>query len=333
MLMSWLIFAALAAVIAVAGYSLARNGDVIALRTRLSRGWVGLVLMATVTSLPEMVTGVSAVAVTRSPDLAIGGILGSCVFNLALLAVVDFLYRPACMFDKASRGHLMSAGMGSVLLAVAGLGLMIPSPWPNFPIDIGSFLILAVYVFALRSIYAYEQRVGPAVREENAEYRETRSLGRAIAGYLVAAAFVVGAGVMLPDAAVSLAREMGWTDSFAGTLFLAAATSLPELVVVIAAIRLGALNMAVASLLGSNLFNIAIVALTDVAWWQGPLLHEVDRGHTVTVLVALLMNGIVVAALVDQPRGRLVGAISWASLALVGAYALNAWFSYSGVAG
>lgn len=331
MLMSWLIFAALAAVIAVAGYSLARNGDVIALRTRLSRGWVGLVLMATVTSLPEMVTGVSAVTVTKAPDLAIGGILGSCVFNLALLALVDFLYRPACMFDKASRSHLLSAGMGSVLIAVAGMGLMVPAPWPNAPVDIGSVMILAVYVFALRSIYAYEQRSGPAIREENQEVYETRSLGKAIIGYLVAAAFVIGAGMMLPGAAISLARDMGWTDSFAGTLFLAAATSLPEMVVVIAAIRLNALNMAVASLLGSNLFNIAIIALTDVAWVQGPILNEVSDAHTVTVLMALLMNGIVVAALVDQPRGRLVGAVSWASLALVVAYGLNAWFSYSGI--
>jgi len=89
----WASLFACLAVIGVAGVRLSRYGDIIAEKSGLSRGWVGLILLATVTSLPELVTGLSSVTIAQVPDIAVGDIMGSCVFNLLIIVVLDFLYR------------------------------------------------------------------------------------------------------------------------------------------------------------------------------------------------------------------------------------------------
>ena len=123
--MAWLEFLALALVIAAGGYWLSRFGDVIAERTGLSGSWIGLILLSTVTSLPELVTGVSAVTVAHAPNLAVGDVLGSCVYNLLILAAVDLLHRGSPMFSSASLGHVLSANFGAVLLGLVGLNLLL----------------------------------------------------------------------------------------------------------------------------------------------------------------------------------------------------------------
>ncbi|MDP2025101.1 hypothetical protein [Sulfuriferula sp.] len=120
--MIWLQFILCMALIGFAGTKLSRYGDIIADKTGMGGTWVGLVLMASVTSLPELITDISAVTVADAPNIAIGDVLGSCVFNLAFLVVVDFLYRGESVYTRASQGHILSAGFGVVLLVqpVAG---------------------------------------------------------------------------------------------------------------------------------------------------------------------------------------------------------------------
>ncbi|MFN3585712.1 sodium:calcium antiporter [Phenylobacterium sp.] len=324
MILAWTLFLLLAGVIAVAGFWLSRFADVIAERTGLSGSWVGLVLMATVTSLPELVTGVTAVRVENAPDLAVGNIVGACMFNLMLLSLVDLFYRPACMFTRASEGHALSTGYGAVMLAMVGLNIAAPLPEPALPLSLASIAIVPVYLLALRTTFDFERRrllepAEPAV----AKYPGV-TLRRAAAGYAASALGVVAAGLLLPGAALELGRQMGWSESFVGTLFLAAVTALPELVVTLSAVRIGVLDMAIANLLGSNLFNIVVLAVDDAAYPHGPLLSNVSRVHETTILTALLMNGMVTAGLIYRPRGRPAGAMSWVSLALIAAYALNA---------
>lgn len=111
----WLQFLLCALVIGVAGVKLSRYGDVIAEKTGVSRTWVGLILLATVTSLPELVTGVTAVTAAAVPNIAIGDVLGSCVFNLLLVVMLDFLHRGESVFTRATQGHILSAGFGTLL--------------------------------------------------------------------------------------------------------------------------------------------------------------------------------------------------------------------------
>jgi cation:H+ antiporter len=323
MLVIWTTFLLLGAVIAVAGFWLSRFGDIIAERTGLSGSWVGLILMATVTSLPELVTGVSSVRVAGSPDLALGDALGSCLFNLLLLSVVDFFYRPGCLFARAADGHALSTGYAAVLLAIVGINLLVPAAIPGLPFSSATLLIVPVYLLALRNIFTYERRRLMEPVEAAMARHPGATLRHAILGYLAAAGVVVAAGVLLPGAALDIAEAMGWTSTFVGTLFLAAATSMPELVVTLSAVRLGALDMAIANLLGSNLFNMVVLAIDDIAYPEAPLLSQVSGAHSLTVLIALLMTGIVTVGLIYRPTARPARAVSWVSLALIAAYGAN----------
>ncbi|MBS1998910.1 MAG: hypothetical protein JSS86_21440 [Cyanobacteria bacterium SZAS LIN-2] len=118
----WMEFALCAAVIMFAGTKLTLHGDVIADKTGLGRNWVGLVLLATITSLPELVTGVSAVTLNDLPDMAVSGTLGSCMFNMLVIAGLDLLSRGRPVSQMVHQGHMLSAGFGIVLVCFAAVG-------------------------------------------------------------------------------------------------------------------------------------------------------------------------------------------------------------------
>ncbi|NMM19362.1 MAG: sodium:calcium antiporter [Rhodoferax sp.] len=319
----WLQFALCVAVIGVAGVRLSRYGDAIAALTGLSRNWVGLILIATVTSLPELVTGLSAVTVAAAPDIAVGDVLGSCVFNLAILAMIDVSYRQGAIYALAGQGHIVSAGFGVILLAGVGLAVLLTTQdmMPAIGhVSLASVLIFVMYLVAMRALYLTEQRNASPVVAERADM----TLKAALMGYGVASAAIVGAGIWLPIIGVELARVMGWSNSFVGTLFVAFATSVPELATTWGAIRIGAIDMAFGNLLGSNLFDVLILAIDDFAYRPGSIYAHVSPVHAVSAITACLMSGVVIVALAYRPVSRVWHIASWASLALLALYLLNA---------
>jgi cation:H+ antiporter len=121
--MIWLQFLGAAVVIVLAGVRLARYGDVLGEKTGLGRSWIGVVLLAATTSLPELFTGFGATALLPLPDIAIGDVLGSCMFNLLILSFMDAI-QPEPISARAHQGHALSIGFGLLLLGIAGLGLL-----------------------------------------------------------------------------------------------------------------------------------------------------------------------------------------------------------------
>ncbi len=91
----WVGFIVCTSVIVYSGTRLSKYGDIIAEKTGLGRTWIGVVLMASVTSLPELVTGISSVTYAGVPDIAVGDVLGSCVFNMFIISFLDAMHRPA----------------------------------------------------------------------------------------------------------------------------------------------------------------------------------------------------------------------------------------------
>lgn len=327
----WLALAACLAVIGAAGVRLSRYGDIIAEKTGLSRGWVGLILLATVTSLPELVTGITSVTVAHVPDIAVGDVLGSCVFNLLIIVLLDFLSRQESVFSRARQGNVLAAGYGIALIGLAGLSLMLSRSdlLPTLGhVGLYAPLILLLYGLAMRSLYKYEQAQVSEFIEEQAEAYPDVTLDEAVRGYVLAALAVVVAGVGLPFVAADLARIMGWEQSFVGTLIVAAVTSAPEVVVSVAAVRLGAVDLAIGNLLGSNLFNIAILALDDIAWLPGPLLADVSLNHAASAFSAMLMSGLAIVGLMLRPASRVYRTVSWISVLLLVAWLFNSLFLY-----
>jgi cation:H+ antiporter len=327
----WLQFGICALLIALAGSQLARYGDIIADKTGLGGNWIGLVLLATVTSLPELITGLSAVTAARVPDIAIGDVLGSCVFNLVIITALDFLRRDESVFTRASQGHILSAGFGVILIGIVGFNVLLAgnrvSPALGH-VGVYTPAILLIYLIAMRSVFRYERaQIKEAVAEQVDRYPET-TLRKACVRYTIAALVVIAAGVWLPFVGVELARVMAWQQTFVGTLFVAFATSVPEIVVTVSALRLGALDMAIANLLGSNLFDIAIVAIDDIAFLPGPILAQVSPLHAVSALSAIMMSGVVIVGLLYRPPQRLFRGVGWASLFLLTIYLLNTFVLY-----
>lgn len=328
MLLAWLQFLACAIAIAIAGYQLACFGDIIAEKTRLGRTWVGVILLATVTSLPELITGISSVTLANTPDIAVGNIFGACVFNLALLALLDFFYREMPIYQKASSGHILSAGFSIILIGLVLFSLLTRDAATLRLGHIGVYtpLILMVYAVALRALYVQEHRQAVEIAIEEA-YHE-HSLQTALISYAVASLVVIAAAVWMPFAALAVAEEMGWGQSFVGTLLVALATTLPEAASTLGALRIGAIDLAIGNLLGSNLFNVTIIAVDDLAYLKGPLLTHVSETHAISGVSAIVMTGAAVVGLYYRPAARVFRAGGWISLALLLTYVLNSWVLY-----
>ncbi len=319
-----------AALIGRAGYSLSQSAESLADAHGWGRGWVGLALLATVTSLPELASGVSAVTMIDAPNLAVGNALGACVINLLFLVVVDTLQRHQPMYRAASATHLLSAGFGVVMLGFVAMSLLIGARAPNvLHLGLYSPILLVMYLVTLQCVHRHEhQETSTSQRTRGPEHadRVTREWRR----FTLCALVVLGAGSWLPSAADELARELGLSRSFVGTVMMAVITTLPEMAVTLGALRLGALDLAIGNLLGSSLFNVTILAVDDALYVRGPLLADVAAVHAGTAVTAMVMTGLVIVGLVLRPQGRLLRVMSWISVALVATYLVNAALVFLG---
>ena len=319
----WIQLAAAAGVILLAAQFMAQSADTIAIRTGLGRTFVGVVMLATATSLPELGTGVSSIALLDEPDLAAGDAFGSNLFNLLIIGLLDFFWRDGPLLNRVSITSVVVAALGILAIGFAAAGIFIhheadfASEWILSPV---SLVIIAVFATAMYIIYRIEQAIGD--REEEPEPPQT--LSRALGSYAMAAVTVVVAAIWLANVGDDLAGELGIERSFVGTQFLALSTSLPELAASVAAIRIGAPELAISNVLGSNLFNMGFVLfLDDVAYVDGPLWADVSMVHIFTALAAVLMTAVVILALVTQERGRPGRFFTFEALMLVGLYVVS----------
>lgn len=327
-------FGLCAGVILFAGRGLSRYGDRIAEISGLGGAWVGLILMAAVTSLPELMVSISSAAVVGSADLAVGNIIGSCAFNLIILAGLDaFVPARRPILNVASASHVLAAALGIVLLALVGIGLVDPdeielTPW----IGISSLLFIGVYLGSVRLLYLHARRVGadgsvqPTLEGELPTGQDAALLAlptrKVVLRYTLYAVVIVAAATLLPPLAERIAVVTGLQESFVGTLLLAASSSLPEIAVSLAAVRMGAIDLAVGNILGSNLFNILILAVGDIAYSQGVLLRDAANIHIISVLSTIAMSAIVIIGLTYTTRGKRF-LLAWDAALIIAIYAAN----------
>ena len=300
MLAAGMQFLAAAAVIVAAGVVLTRCADAMAEATGLGRLLVGSLFLAVATSLPEVSVTVSAVRLGFA-DLAVGDLLGAALFNLLTLAVVDLLHRSrGRMFSRAAAAHALSAAMSICMMALAGIGLVLSPRWPQaawLSVGVPCWALVAVFFLGMRLVY-YDQRLAreqPQARaaEQQARRLARAGLARAVMGYLAAAALIVAAGPYLAEAADTLADLTGLGGTFVGTTLVACSTTLPELVTTVAAVRLGAFDLALGNVFGSNAFNIVLLAVLDAAS-PGSLLATVSPTHVLTCFGAVLVTAVTI---------------------------------------
>ncbi len=294
-----------AGLITLSGTQLSKYGNRLADLTGLSKAWIGLILMATVTSLPELVTGLSSVVIVKAPDLAAGNIVGSCAFNLLILSLLDFMIKkPITSLVKTS--HLVAGSFSIVLLATVGVAIVVAPQTPEL-LWFSPFtpLIMVIYLAAMRGIFIHEKSTSSREGKDETTQKNGSALRQAISIYSIHAVIVIAAALFLPYFGENIAQQTGLSDSFFGTLFLAIATSLPELVISLSAIRIGALDMAMGNLLGSNVFNVFVLGITDLFYREGSLYTVISYNHLLSILASILMTAVVAVGLVIRPEKKL----------------------------
>jgi cation:H+ antiporter len=330
----WLLFALSAAVIVVAGTKLSHYGDRIADITGLGRLWIGVVLMAAATSLPEVFTTISA-GLMHAPDLAAGDLFGAGLSNMLTLGLIDQLHRGKRVWQQAAFEHALVASLAMILTGLAAFFVLYRPGLEHGGIGLGSLLLLLLYVLGMRLVFRQEdvkriQREQGLVAEalgDDAHVARREAFRRAGAGFAIAALALLAAAPLLAYSGREIAELTGISGMFIGTSLVAIATSLPELVTSLAAVRLGAFDLAVGNLFGSNAFNMAAFAFADIAYREGALLSAVSSAHALTALWSILLMNLGLMGIIYRVEKRYL-LIEPDSMLMVIGYVLGLWLLF-----
>ena len=308
-------FLLLAGAVAAAGSVLARSADQIAEATGLGRLLVGSLLLAAVTSLPELSVDIAAIR-SGYVDLAAGDLFGSSLMNLLILALVDLSIRSGRkMLSREGAAHALSATLGIAVTSLAGLAIVTADKLPAAMI-LGmsgwSWAILLSYLFGARMIFI-NQRISARLAAESQsdesglfQGSSARKPSFLLSAIIFGAAAVVlcFAGPKLAHVAGALAEETGLGGTFVGTTLVAVTTSLPELVASLTAIRIGAIDLAIGNAFGSNAFNIVLFVPLDFLH-EGSIFLSMSGAHAVTAFTVVLATAIAVLGQLYHGERRL----------------------------
>ena len=333
-----LLFVVSAGAIVFAGTKLSRYGDQIAELTGLGRLWIGVVLMAAATSLPEVFTTMSAGWID-APDLAAGNLFGAGMSNMLTLGLIDLLYRQKRVWQQAALGHTLTATLAMVLTALAAFFVLLRVEVVHFGVGFESVILLILYVLGMRLVFRQEDMarrqlehkavVEGLAEEPGSDGSRRDALHYAVRGFSIGALVLLVAAPVLAWSAERIAEESGMTATFIGTSLVAITTSLPELVVSISAVRLGAFDLAVGNLFGSNAFNMAAFFFADLAYRGGGLLSTVSSTHALTALWAIIMMNIGLMGIIYRAERRF-RLIEPDSLLMIVVYVLGLWLLFNG---
>ena len=322
-----IIFLVSAVLLMAAGTRLAGDGDAVADKTGIGGLWIGAVILALATSLPELVADITA-GLQGYVDLAVGDILGSGMTNMLILAVIDILFvtvytKRRGLLKNVSGGHIGTAGLAITLTAITAIFILLPASFGVSNIGAGTFIIAAVYLTGIWLLFRQENTLSDILPSPT-----SRPLSQAIAGLILSAIAILVAAPFMVNAAQRIAVTSGLGATFFGTLFMAIVTSFPELVVSITAVRMGAFDLAVGNLFGSNAFNIFVLVFVDLVYRKGSLLAAVGRVNIITALFLMIMMGVGLASVAARGKKRnallIPDSIALICLYVTGMYAVYA---------
>jgi cation:H+ antiporter len=332
-----LVFLASGLVVVFAGTALARYADAIAEATKIGRLWIGSVLLAGATSLPELTTDVSAVRL-GAVDLAVGDLFGSSMANMLILALIDLFAPRKQVLQRVTLDHALAACLAISLNALGAVLVLVRPGSSLLWVGPGSLLLFLAYLAGTRAVYRHASREivhslpPPAeVASGQDQERPRKSLRHSVAGFVTAALVVVGTAPAFAWSAKGIAEISGLGTTFVGTWLVGLATSLPELVASIAAVRMGSFDLAVGNLFGSNACNMAIFIGLDLAQ-PGDVFAALDPSHAVSALAAVVLMSLGLAAIVYRAKRRFA-MIEPGSMLMLAAYALALWILFDHTAG
>jgi len=311
------------------GTSLTSYADKLADKTGLGEAFVGAVFLGGVTSIAGIITSVVA-AYNNHPQLAISNAIGGIAVQTVFLSIADISYSKANLeHASASLANLMQGVLLIGLLTLVILGIASPNV-TLLNIHPLSFIIIFVYLGGSRMIALAKEKPlwGPKLTlstvkdvpdKENIKKTKLSSL---IIKFALLSIFVAGAGYAIALSGITIADKSVLSESFVGTLFTAVATSFPELIVSLAAVRQRALTLAVGNIIGGNSFDVLFVAFSDIAYQKGSILHNITNEQSFIVALTMLMVSILIMGLLHRQRKGFAN-IGWESALIIVLYIIG----------
>ncbi|MDG6779086.1 sodium:calcium antiporter [Thiomicrorhabdus sp. zzn3] len=327
-----LLFACVAAVIAWFGIKMTHTARDLAHETGIGEALMGALFIGASTSLSGITTSVSAAA-SGYPELAVSNGLGGIAAQTTFLAIADIAYRRANLeHAAASAENLFMSAFLITLLGIHVLAMAIPEfTW--FTIHPATLMLFGVYIFGIQLLAKTHEmpmwlpRKTRDTPKEPAEHKNKgkKHLLRLWLRFIGYSAIVAGSGWALAELAVPLIDKSGLSHGIVGGVFTAVSTSIPELVVAVTAVRMGALNLAVGDIIGGNAFDTLFISVSDIAYTSGSIYSAISSTEVFWLSISLVMTGILLMGLIYRQRHG-PGNIGLESVALLLIYVVSVTF-------
>lgn len=304
------LFAFAAVVIGLAGWRLADVADTLADRTGMGEALAGALFLGAATSLPGIVTSVTA-AYDGFAELAVSNAIGGIAAQTVFLAIADAFYRPANLeHAAASIANLMQGALLIVLLTMPLLATTTPEV-SLFGIHPATPLMFAAYIYGMHMIAQarnepmwYPNRTAQTREDIPEEASRAQSIVQLWGRFAVLALIVATAGWLVARTGISISERTGLSQTAVGALLTAIATSLPELVTSIAAVRQGSQTLAVSGIIGGNAFDTLFAAVADIAYREGSIYHAITGQQAFFITLTILLTSVLLLGLLRrQERG------------------------------
>lgn len=310
--MYYALYVILAAVVVFVSVKLANYVDLLDKKTKISGAFIGGILLAAVTSLPELFTSISAVTIVREPGLVIGNILGSNLFNVAALAVVLLFFTRSFKRAPIGKYHIFTIVASLVMFGLTAVALFVDEPKLGWFSMMSPILLLAYVIFIWKT---------PKVEAPSEEADESAlTVKQVVFRFVLAAAVLVGASIAITYVSDIVADKLALGKTFAGALLLGLTTSLPELVSTITLCLKRNFNASFGNIFGSNVFNFMILVVADfLSFMKGATdVYVFDRQSMYLMIfgivaTVLMLSGVLLKAFVKK-ESRVVLPITYCIL-------------------
>lgn len=276
--MIYVAYLLIAAAVTVLSIKAADYVDWIDKKTSLSGAFIGGIMLSAVTSLPEVFTSLTSTLLLDEPGLCIGNILGSDLFNLLVLSVLVIIYNRNFSLAQTSTGHqvvLLTVLAGYCAIVLNMLGIL---NFDLFTVNITSILLIICYVISIKYLSGEESD-----QSEDAD-EIPLSLKQILIRFVLVSIGIVILSILISHTTDIISDRLNLGKGLAGALFMGIATSLPELSSTITLFRKKCYDIAVGNIVGSNIFNLIILSLSDLLY-SGSGIYDFSDPKTVNLLV------------------------------------------------
>jgi cation:H+ antiporter len=312
---------ALSFVVLFVGSLLVRYAEEFADITGFGHAFVGAFFLAIATSMPEIVID-SAAVLKGMPNLAVGDLFGSCLFNLLILGVADLVHKERGVILGPSASRYALAGVLSIaVVCVVALSVLLNRLGYHYSvmgIGYGPVVVVLIYFLGSRMVFRDKSQTSDDTKSVTTVLAKRGRMTLLLIRYLFCVSALLVIGPELARVANAIAIESGVSQMFIGTTMVAAITSLPELVSTIVAVRRGSFGLAAGNIFGSNAFNMVVLMPLDFLY-NGNLLGGVDVVHLLTCMSVVFITAVAVSGQLYQvpQRIRFIDPDAWLVVGLV----------------